>query len=290
MARPQRMLGVAAVLVVGAAVTSSCATEPPEKIYDCSDTGQNELYDRRIAPLLEEDRPKSCNQCHLSGLDFASFVRDTPCDTMACMVERGLVDLGAPDSSLILQWIDRAVPDSAGITDQVLAEERLGFVEWIESTAQCGLCSDNPEPCGEIDKTTVGACGAEPEIDAAIASDPGDCSARTLESVFLDTFFLERARCYPCHFEVLGDEIPAPKWMAVGDCESANATTMRRVIENGYVNTADPLRSRWLLKPLSIEYGGIDHGGGAKIHGFEEPIYRGMAHWLTRYAACQDGG
>ncbi|MCA9710530.1 MAG: hypothetical protein KDK70_32110, partial [Myxococcales bacterium] len=83
----------------------------------CSPEAGLELYERRIAPLLEDDRPSTCNQCHLAGVDLSLFLQDTPCATMACMVAEGLVDLDRPDDSLVLSWIERAEP-SGGITEQ----------------------------------------------------------------------------------------------------------------------------------------------------------------------------
>src|SRR5690606_38693932 len=78
----------------------------------CDGTSPGELYAQRIAPLLKEDRPNSCSTCHLAGVDLGAFVRDDPCEAMACLREKGLADLDNPADSLILSWIARAEPDS----------------------------------------------------------------------------------------------------------------------------------------------------------------------------------
>ncbi|MFY0536814.1 hypothetical protein [Nannocystis pusilla] len=80
---------------------SSTSTGTP---IDCAG-GPDDLFEKRIAPLLATDRPKTCNTCHLSGVDMEMFVQDTPCQTMACLESKGLVDLSAPEASVVLGWI-----------------------------------------------------------------------------------------------------------------------------------------------------------------------------------------
>ena len=46
---------------------------PPE----CTEQTPGELFSQRIEPLLSQDRPSSCNQCHLSGIELGSFARET---------------------------------------------------------------------------------------------------------------------------------------------------------------------------------------------------------------------
>jgi hypothetical protein len=272
---------------LGAAGALATCTETDAE-YDCSDEGRTTLYEKRIKPLLEEDRPKSCNQCHLSGVDLSLFIRDDPCQTMACMVNQGIVDLGAPESSLLLSWIDRAAPESDGITDAVLAEERQGVLEWIEQSAQCGLCAEQAGACGGEEPGTMSDCEIHHDDPSTYSTeDPGDCSDKTLEVLFSSTFFPWRGRCFPCHFDGFEEEVPdAPKWIGVGACGAASLATMRRVIERGYVDVEDPTQSLYLLKPLEEELGGVEHGGGDKMHSTDEEGYQAMLYWATRYADC----
>lgn len=65
----------------------------------------SQLYERRIAPLFQDERPQSCSQCHLTGLNLELFARETACESMACLVQRGLVNEQDPDASLLLSWI-----------------------------------------------------------------------------------------------------------------------------------------------------------------------------------------
>jgi hypothetical protein len=255
----------------------------PEVDPRCAPEATTALYDRRIRPLLEEDRPKSCNQCHLSGIDLEAFVKETPCDTMACMVNRGIVDLAAPDQSLILGWIDRAAPESEGITADVIAEERQGFLEWIEHTADCGPCASVEEACGP--SPSYMDCDVR-ETQGVPYDDPGDCSDQTLEALFLNGFYAARGRCLPCH-QANGGIPEAPPWMVLGDCEIGSVETMRSIVRREYIDFDDPRQSLWLLKPLAEDLGGVEHGGGTKIHSMDEGLWQGMTRWVDRYTECR---
>src|SRR4051812_31831617 len=80
-------------LAVSLALGVSCGQSDESLPAACADTTTTAIFDQRIAPLLKDDQPKSCNACHLSGIDMTMFVRATPCETMACLEEQGLVDL-----------------------------------------------------------------------------------------------------------------------------------------------------------------------------------------------------
>lgn len=238
------------------------------------------LFEQRIAPLLATDRPKTCNTCHLSGVDLQMFVKETPCQTMACLQARGLVDLESPADSVVLQWIARADPASPLIDQQVIDEEYAGFLAWIEATASCGLCYTGPEPCGE---STAEVCGKDdPATDAY--DDPGDCAPITREALFRHNVYAWRDRCYPCHFD--NKDFEAPKWIATGPCEPASLTTMRNVLDGGLVDVANPTASLLLLKPLAESAGGVMHGGHDKFADMTDPAYIDFLSWIEREAAC----
>jgi hypothetical protein len=124
------------------AVAASCASRAggidkrEESALCLSQAG--DLYQRKIAPLLATDRPKTCNQCHLSGIDLSLFVRDDMCETRACLLDLGLVDLENPDQSAVLGWIARAHPESELITQEVIDREYEAFQEFVEQIARCG--------------------------------------------------------------------------------------------------------------------------------------------------------
>ncbi len=255
---------------------------------ECTPEAGLELYERRIAPLLEDDRPSTCNQCHLSGIDLSMFVQASPCETMACMVDRGIVDLDEPDDSVVLSWIDRATP-SGGITRDTIDTERQAMLSWIEAISTCGdsVCEPVAEPCG--------APPDEPDCElptpvyqSMSLDDPGDCSDLTLELVWREKVFSWRSRCFPCHFDSHTEQFPdAPDWVATGPCNPASLATLRNAEDAGYLDADDPMASPLLTKPLDVPLGGVEHLGGPKIHSRDEPTYQDFAYFVERWAACQ---
>ena len=270
--------------------TPACQPGKPEADNkECNDAA-TAVYRQRIEPVLMSDQPASCNQCHLSGIDLGLFVRDTPCETMACLVQRDLVDLEHPKDSTILSWIERASPDSKLITESVIQAEYDAFSAWIEQVADCGACADTP--CG--DKTEPGFCDVEAEPGEPYSGerDPGGCDSKTLEQVFKDTIFVARGRCYPCHFAGTANPPPdAIQWLVeLDNCDASALESMNNAISNGLVDTEDPLESLLLLKPLAKQDGGILHGGHSKITKDNDPAYANFVYFLERYAGCAQSG
>lgn len=249
--------------------------------YQCEEGEADALYEQRIAPLLATERPSSCNSCHLQGIDLEMFVQPTACQTMACLVERELVDLEDPAGSTILQWIERGEPSSGLISEQAIDEEYVGFRAWIEQAAECGSCGEFEDPCGDE--------GAEPQTCAPddpeqTWQDPGDCSEPTLEAMFRHRVFRWRDRCYPCHFDSKDSE--GPDWIFAGECELASLRSMNAVLREGYVELDQPEQSLLLLKPLAEGAGGVEHGGHDKFQDDRDEAYRDFAAWIQRRAEC----
>jgi hypothetical protein len=244
------------------------------------------MFDRRILPLLADDNPKSCNQCHLTGVDYGAFVRETPCETMACLVEDGLVDLSSPTDSKLLSWIGRAEPDSELITEHVIEAERSAFLEWIEASASC------PSACGGAtcpQPTRGSGCAVVPEPDAPSMALAGDCTDRALERQFQNDVYAWRGRCFPCHFDnELEENLDAPRFIKTGgNCETASVETLRALIASGYIDVSEPVRSSLLLKPLSAGGGGLAHGGGQKFEDVEDAAYVSFLGFIERYSDCE---
>ncbi len=275
-----------AVVALGVGSTRCVSDDPPESCQ----VPPLEVYERRIEPLLLDDNPKTCNQCHLSGVDLAAFVRSTPCETMACLVADGLVDPAQPKQSKILTWIQRARPDSALITERVIDAEYEGFLEWIEASAACPSACEGAA-CSA--PTSRSGCRLEPdpaEPPVPATGDP-DCTARALEQRFLDDVYAFRNRCFPCHFDNELDEDPSiPRWISTrGTCSNGSIETLRLATEAGYLDLADPEQSLLLLKPLTEYSGGVPHGGGQKFEGEDDPAYQSFLDFIRSYARCQPG-
>lgn len=254
----------------------SCRLKPTETFHD------------RIEPLLKDDRPTSCNQCHLSGVDLTAFARDTPCQTWACLVDQQLVDVQNPEDSRILGWILRASPQSELITGDVIQAEHDGFLEWIQANAACPTACAGVT-CGEPGAgPTCSAGTSEPEPELPTGEDERGCTDLDIEQAFFEEVYAWRGRCFPCHFdtELKADPL-APRWLsAVGNCSTGSAVSLKRALGLGLIDTANPTQSLLLQKPLDIYGGGVAHGGGAKFTA-GDVAYQSFSHFIQYYAACQ---
>lgn len=262
--------------VGGASGAESCQSRPTD------------IYHDRIEPLLRAEAPKTCNQCHLSGIDLSAFVRATPCETMACLVSDGLVDPEAPADSKILAWISRAAPDSALITPAVIQAEYDGFLQWIEASASC------PSACADATCSAPGpsqTCEVAPVPSAPLANvmGPSDCTDTALEQLFYDNVYAWRARCFPCHFsDQLKADPTAPRWIRVeGNCAQSSLSTYRGLTSSQFLNLEDPTQSLLLLKPLAISAGGVKHGGAEKFDDTDDPAYQSFLRFIEQYAECR---
>lgn len=296
-ARRSSVLPCVLLAAFASALICACRKDEQKPQFDCSDEAATALYERRIRPILNSDMPVTCNQCHLSGIDISIFVRATPCQTMACLQQRGLVDFVEPEQSKVLSWIDRAKPESELITTEVIAREHAAFLEWIRYSAACGEEVCPPfiaDACGTNNVDAAVSCSvAAPIPDAAV--DPNDCGELALEQAFSSSVYRWRERCYPCHF--VGDKSVAntPQWVwdnAIAQqsaelaCGAGSLETMRTVLQRGYVDLDAPARSLLLLKPLAVEGGGVPHGGDQKFAGIDDLMYKDVISWISRYAEC----
>ncbi|MFO0631750.1 MAG: hypothetical protein U0168_02765 [Nannocystaceae bacterium] len=263
-----------------------------ETPLSCTDHDATRLFDERIAPLLQSDRQSTCNQCHLSGVNLGLYSHGDACGTMACMVESGIVDLEAPDQSVVLTWILRAEPDSAVVTDEVIAAEHDAMLEWIEYNARCGaqVCPPIDNPC-EAAPVQAGSCDvppAGPSTGSRPFDDGGDCSDATIEAGFAALVYSWRGRCYPCHFDShTGDPEDAPRWVVDGDCDLGAAASLHEVERLGLLDRADPTQSLLLLKPLAVAAGGVEHGGHDKMDDTSDPAYQDFLKWIELWARCR---
>jgi hypothetical protein len=268
-----------------------CTLDEPDAPRACTDEAALALFDQRIAPLLSGDKVSSCNECHLSGIELSLYARADPCTTMACMVESGIVDLTRPDDSLVLDWILRAEPGSPLITEQVIRSEHDAVREWIDYNARCGatVCEPVQNPCGTATAATCEVPSSAAADGRKPFADPGDCRDVTIEAGFAALVYSWRGRCYPCHFDSRPDgNEDAPRWVHDDECDLGAVESMHDVIELGLLDANDPSQSLLLLKPLAIAAGGVEHGGGDKMHDADDPAYRDFLAWIERWAQCRN--
>lgn len=278
---------LAASLALGAPACGDDDADERERAAraQCEESS-SDLFERRIAPLLNTDRPQSCNGCHLSGVDLSMFVRDSACESVACLVELGLADPENPEQSLILEWIRRARPESDLITEQVITEEYEGFREWLVESLACGDGACRRAPCGSARFDTF--CRHDDELPPE-SSTPAPCSDAELDLLFRDAVFSHRDRCYPCHHEgqnALPPEVPR-FFATTGNCNTASLQTSRTMLQAGYFDLDEPERSLILLKPLTESAGGLEHGGDDKFQTTDDATYLEILSYIERLSACR---
>lgn len=267
---------------------ASSAGGSGSEVEQCG-SGSLDIYTRRIEPLVSGQKPQSCSQCHLQGTGLDSYVQDTPCQTMACLLDQGEVDLASPEQSKILERILKATPQSELITAQVIQAEYDGFLEWIEYSAQCQQteCPSFEDPC-------QGSVGGP--LPSGVLTPLGSCDENAIVDAFAAKVFSWRNRCESCHQAGAPGQcnpdyngICAPSFIDAADPNTMAANTMYNLIGRGAVNTEDPTQSLLLLKPLADDEGGVPHLGGDKILPSEQ-TYQDFLEWLQLYADCYDNG
>ena len=245
----------------------------------CTQDDLTYAYTRYVEPFVSGAVSTSCSQCHLTGIDITMYAQDTPCETFACMIDAGTVNLDDPAGSVLLGQIAMGDPDSS-VFD--VSQEHAAMLEWIQWSAKC-----HTEVCGEVESPCTSGTGA-----ASTGISPiGDCSEGELEAVFWDAVIIDRARCNVCHSEwaqeagTFGacstDEdcehnqecledlcrkpgpYYAPNFFEGGEGEMSWAVeadrqlglnTMYNVLALGFVDVDSPLDSSLLTKPLLEDF------------------------------------
>ncbi len=245
----------------------------------CNEDELSEMYTRYVEPFVSGAVASSCSSCHMTGIDIGLFAQDTPCQTMACMVEMGAVDLQDPDQSDLLAQIMMGDPNSS-VFD--VDEEHAAMLEWIEWSASCH---------GEVCGTTETACTSGTGASSTGVSPIGDCSEDDLLVVFWDSVIRDRGRCVTCHSDygaqqgtfgpcASEEDCSGPQLCVDGSCRAPGPylaphmfegvdgpldyadlddralglATMYNVIALGQVDIDDPLASSLLTKPLLEDF------------------------------------
>lgn len=162
--------------------------DPPPS--ECNQERLTELYSHYVEPFVSGVVPSSCSQCHMTGIDISIYAQDNACDTMACMVDMGVVDLDQPSESEILDQILLGDPNSSVFN---IASEHAAIAEWIEWSALC-----HNSVCGEIDSACEQGTGAP--TTGIIPT--GSCNETELLSQFWDAIVVNQGRCISCHSQL----------------------------------------------------------------------------------------
>ena len=199
----------------GPSGSSEGGTDSTGTPVNCDEEALSELYTRYVEPFVSGAVAQSCGQCHMTGIDMSLYAQDTPCDTMACMVSQGVVDLDNPTGSSLLTMIGMGDPNSSVFDVDV---EHDAMLEWIEWSAQCHeqVCEATESPCAE--NSGAASTGTNPI---------GDCSEEDLLTVFWNSVIVDRGRCLTCHSN-WGQQLGT-----FGSCVTEDDCEFEQICENG---------------------------------------------------------
>ncbi len=262
-------------------------TAPPADAAPSCDPAQlSDLFQKKIKPLVSKGQPTTCNQCHLSGIDLGLFVQDTPCNAMACMKSKGLVDFTNPPQSQVLAMIAKAKPESKLITTAVQQAEYDAFLQWIVWSASC-------------QNAACGVPAADPCFSGPLPPPPtkpmlGGCDEATLAGSFATKVFKWKHRCDHCHSPTgkdanksFGGAKPTLFLHPTPGSVGAKFTMYNVLSLQGGVNVVNPTQSTLLVKPLAEDAGGVWHGGGDKFQDTSDPSYVDFLAWIKQVAVCK---
>jgi mono/diheme cytochrome c family protein len=230
-----------------------------------------QVFEQRILPILQADKPSSCAECHLSGVDLKDYIRADQAQTFAALVERQLIDVKNPEQSKLLTFIARAPEKPSLVSETVRKEELEAFRQWIMVAVKDPslLAAKASEPVG-------------PQVpDEVIRHARND---RVLES-FVENVWAEAGRCAACHSPDRNQEQVTKhgervSWMQLRDPEA----TLRYMLNEGLIDTENPEKSLIILKPTMQ----IDHGGGQKMV-IGDRTHKQFRKFVDDYKASLDG-
>lgn len=252
-------------ICLGAWLVTSIAT---------ADDAATKVFEQRLRPIFQSDKPSSCVQCHLAGVDLKNYIKPSSDDTFRSLRDQGLVDLDQPERSKILKLIHMKDTDNAGanlLHAKTREAEATAFSEWLIACCRDPKLRSAPKlAASELAKPT--------RSDEVIRFTRTD---RLLES-FEQNIWGQRHRCMGCHTEgsdqnrkLVKENGEQVSWM-----KKSAAETMTYLIRTKHlINVENPEKSLLLLKPLKE----VDHGGGKKfLKG--DLGYKGFRTWLEDFA------
>ncbi len=231
------------------------------------DTSVLTIFEKRILPIFQAQKPSSCTEYHLSGVDLKDYIHPSQEKTFASLVRVGLVDVKTPDDSKILRFISRRPEQPNLFTDKVRQQEFEAFRSWIRAAVKA------PELLTAKVKESIG-----PQVpDEVIRHARKD---RVLAS-FIDNVWTEVGRCAACHspdrnqkqVKEHGEQV---SWIKLRDPEA----TLNYMVEAGIIDPDAPLESILLRKPILQ----VEHGDGQKMV-VGDRTYKQFRRFIDDYAS-----
>lgn len=230
------------------------------------------VFEKRILPIFQSNKPSSCAECHLSGVDLKDYIHPTPQKTFAALVSAQMINLEKPDESKILQFIGREPEKPSLITKAVRAEELDAFRTWIRASVNDPTINAK----GEAD-LPIG-----PQLPLEVIRHAR--KDRVLAS-FITSIWTEVGRCAACHspdrnqeqVKKHGEQV---SWIKLKDPQG----TLNYMVDAGLIDAEVPENSLLLQKPTLQ----VKHGGGQKMV-VGDRSYKQFRRFLDDYSAITKG-
>ncbi len=271
------------------------------------------LFERRIMPIFQSEKPASCVQCHLAAVDLKDYILPSHEQTFVSLRDQGLIDLAAPEKSKILTLIQMGERDRDNrarlLHEKTRRAEFEAFAAWIAACCNDPALRDLPR----LSETEL----AKPERPDEVIRHAR--MSRVVDS-FVRNVWSQRMRCFPCHtpheidlnnpqhrvaVERHGDYVKQYGQRMHVFAETPEATLQSWIVKSrrptsGHlpmINIEEPEKSLIVLKPTSklppkkddgtFEKPSYDepvsHMGGLKMH-VDDPSYKALIAWLRDYS------
>jgi hypothetical protein len=230
-----------------------------------------EIFQSRILPIMHADKPSSCVECHLSGVDLADYIRPSQAETFAALRSAGLINEQDPDASKILTFINRRPDRPNLISEATRAGELAAFRAWIHAAVE------DPALLASKDAQAIG-----PQLSLELIRHARQ--DRVLAS-FLDNIWTEVGRCAACHSpdqnkKQVAEHGERVSWIVLNDPQA----TLSHMLDADIIDPAQPLESLLLTKPTLQ----VEHGGGQKMV-VGDRTYKQFRRFIDDYAKVASG-
>lgn len=220
-------------------------------IVNSSLTAQDsdEIYQRRILPLLQSNEKSSCSECHFRGMDLKEYFGNDPLVTFATLRGLGWVDIENPEDSKLLGFLQKQPDkDSDKLLEKVRKSEYESIRLWIETSIR--------------EKKYLEASPIVPD-DLRLSKDLVLHTRRDqVETRFVDAIWSQLGRCVNCHSpdrnaKQVSEHGEQMTWIVPSD----PGATLRLLVDRKIIDIDNPADSLLRTKPLEL----VEHGGGPKF-------------------------
>jgi hypothetical protein len=209
----------------------------------------DEIYQRRILPLLQSNEKSSCSECHFRGVELKEYFGNDPLVTFAKLRGLGWVDVESPEKSKLLGFLQKQPEkDSDKLLEKVRKSEYESIRLWIEASIR--------------EKKYLDADPIVPE-DLSLSKDLVlHTRLDHVETRFVDAIWSQLGRCVNCHSpdrnaKQVTEHGEQMTWIVPSD----PGATLKLLVERKIIDIDNPADSLLRTKPLEL----VEHGGGPKF-------------------------